>query len=111
MEHKKNKIQDIALRNKLKSIFTDNDEYQNIFDKVLHYGIPEFIYRDFHQKRKLESRDLYFYFQPGSDVKFINNDQELTGKIKHYDLNNKTIEITYLNEVLTINIINVCRII
>jgi hypothetical protein len=111
MQHKKNKIQDIAIRNKLKSIFSDNKEYQKVFDSILCFGVPNFIYRDFHQKRKLENRDLYFYFQPGSDVKFMHNDQELTGKIKHYDLENKTVEISYLSEILTINIVNVCRIV
>jgi len=110
MEHKKNKIQDIAIRNNLKSIFSSNEEYRKVFGKVLHFGIPDFIYRDFHQKRKLEMRDLYFYFQPGSDVKFIYMNQELTGKIKHYDLDNKTVEIEYLSETITLNITHVCRI-
>jgi hypothetical protein len=111
MEHKKNKIEDIAIRNKLKSIFSNNNEYQKVFDKVLHFGIPDFIYRDFHQKRKLESRDLYFYFQPGSDVKFIHNNIELTGKIKYYNLETKILEIEYLSEILTINISDACRIV
>jgi len=110
MAHKKNKIQDIAERNKLKSIFSDNVEYQRIFDSVMHYGIPSFTYRDEYQKRKLEKRDMYFYFKPGSDVKFING-SEFTGKIKYYDLENKTIQIEYELGSINIKIEYVCRII
>jgi len=111
MEHKRNKVNDIAVRNKLKSIFSDNTEYQKIFDDVLRFGVPNFSYRDEYQKKKLEKRDMYFYFQPGSDIKFIKDNGEYTGKIKHYDLENQIIEVNFNEEVLTLSIDKVCRVI
>lgn len=112
MQHKRTRIEDIAVRNKLRSIFSDNTEYQRIFDSVLVFGIPKFSYRDFHQQKKLEKRDLYFYFQPGSDVKYINADKEKhVGKIKHYDLENQTVHIENGAINILVKIENVCRII
>jgi hypothetical protein len=112
MTHKQNKIEDIALRNKLKSIFTDKREYLKIFEEVLCFGVPNFTYRDYYQQTKLQKRDTYFYFQPGSDVKYINESGvECLGKIKKYSIENQTVTIETKSEPITINIKNVCRII
>lgn len=108
MQHKQNKIEDISLRNKLKSIFTDKHEYQKVFDKILCWGIPEFQYRDYYQESRLKNRDLYFYFQPGSDVKVKDGVKEYTGKIKSYDLENNFIVLENNNQI---KIENVCRIV
>ena len=112
MTHKQNKIEDIALRNKLKSIFTDKREYLKIFEEVLCFGVPNFTYRDYYQQTKLQKRDMYFYFQPGSDVKYINESgDECLGKIKKYSIENNSVTIETGSEPITINIKNVCRII
>ena len=61
MEKKKGVIEDISLRNNLKTIFTDNkkkeEKYREIYKCI---GFPNFVYRDENEKNLLYNRDLKF---------------------------------------------------
>jgi hypothetical protein len=84
---KKKKIEDIALRNCLKSIFTSDeirDKYYNkVFNKI---GYPNFVYKDEQERELLELSDLQNYYHNGSEVR-IGDDGEMIGKVCDLDLN------------------------
>jgi hypothetical protein len=111
MKHKKNKIEDIALRNKLNSIFSDKSEYVKVFDKVLTFGIPNFSYRDSYHEKKLSSRDIYFYFQPGSDIKIIINNSIELGKLINYDIKSMMAIVSINKLIYKVKIENICRVV
>jgi len=108
MAHKRNKILDIALRNKLQSIFDSKEKYNELISQILVWGIPKLQYRDIVQERRLKKRDLYHYFKPGTDVKVKNGSGVLIKKIEWYDLDKNLIK---LKDDLIVNINDVCRLV
>lgn len=84
MKGKKEKIDDIAIRNSLKSIFTDKEtkieKYQVIYNKM---GLPNFIYKNEQDKLINEDKDKKYYYMIGSEVKVktLNSEEERIGKI------------------------------
>lgn len=111
MRHKKNKIEDISLRNNLVSIFSDKNEYEKISKEVLKFGIPKFVYRDYYQQTKLKNRDLYFYFQPGSDVRVIIDEDFFVGKILRYDTKENIVFVGIDNITHKLKFEQICRIV
>ena len=72
LKYKKLKIDDIARRNSLPSIFsskTVKDQYRNkIWNDI---GIPSFIYKDEINREEFELKDFRYYFASGSEVKVL----------------------------------------
>lgn len=75
MEGKRLKIEDIASKNRLKSIFNNRDEYLKIYGEIIpEWGMPIFSYRDEVQREKLEKWDIIFFFNRESEIKILNED-------------------------------------
>lgn len=114
-EQKRNNIEDIASRNKIPSIFNDNNTKDLFYNKVYNeWGPPAFLYKDDAHKMEYENWDLINYYLKDNDVKFRleGQDQIFLGKIINFDLKNKeiTIKENISNEVDTYKIENVTRI-
>lgn len=80
MDGKKKKIFDIAFKNSIKTIFPDMKVgVTSLYDEELRIrlykevyndkGMPNFIYRDDHQKSLLAEKDRKCYFMLGSEVR------------------------------------------
>lgn len=75
MVGKKDKIQDIATRNRFSSIFDTQEEYNRLFSKVVpEWGMPEFMYVSTQQFEKLNKWDKLFFFSKGCEVKVLQED-------------------------------------
>lgn len=78
MEFKKQKIVDIASRNKIPCIFDDASLRAEFIGKVYpDVGLPKF---------ELDTQDIVNYFHPGCEVKVIVDGELLFGKISSVEL-------------------------
>lgn len=95
MVQKKEKINDIASRNNLPSIFNDKKIKKNFYGQVYNpnsFGIPNFLYKDEEHRKKYELLDKKYYYFPGSEVKIIIDAEMKVGNIESVDFNiNKAI--------------------
>lgn len=113
-EGKKQRIEDIAERNHLPSIFSDEDLRKDMDAKVYRpAGFPNFIYRDEEHCLKQEPYDYIYYYLQGSDVRFDFMDEIKTGIIVSYNNYEKKVTIRFNNsDVLeTLPVARVSRII
>jgi len=79
MGYKKEKIQDIALRNGLPTIFSDNSTKQEMYSKVhTNSGCPNFVYRDEEEKQTYHYRDITNYFCVGAEVSIEDEDGKVS---------------------------------
>jgi hypothetical protein len=83
LEHKEFKVKDIAQRNGLPCIFTDEkirEQYRlKIFNET---GIPSFFYKDEYDRAEFEIKDFRYYFSAGSEVKvLVGNGEVSIGKV------------------------------
>jgi len=77
MEAKKGRIIDMAIRNRSKVIFEGvklgfQDLYSeklrnDLYERVVGRGVPDFMYRDSYQREKLTKYDLVNYFKYGKE--------------------------------------------
>lgn len=82
MEQKRIKIEDIADRNKLQSIFSCNQYKIEVYRSVIpDFGIPMFFYRDDDQYQELRKWDIINYFAKDSEVKIKNENTTVIGYI------------------------------
>lgn len=116
MKGKKEKIEDFGMRNRMPTIFDNEKVRLQITEELIPVrGLPEFIYRDDEERRKLRPLDKKFYYSKSSSVKvFYNvgdNDFEV-GEIKSYDAENNIVKVRIRNtgEIKTVSCDNVCRI-
>jgi len=116
MEQKKIKIDDIASRNDLVSIFTEGEEgnnyrkemYGGIYNKK---GLPNFIYRDQEMQSMFEESDINFYYLEGGEVKIVEeNKSMLVGTIESVDLLEKRVKVKLGKKVKDFSMENVTRI-
>lgn len=88
MEQKKEKIQDIAQKNYLPSIFTDKKVKQHKYSEVYkNFGIPVFVYKDEEHRKRSEILDKKYYYLPGSEVRITIDGEIKIGKIEEVDFN------------------------
>lgn len=86
MEGKEQKIEDIATRNSLPTIFTDRDLRTEIYHLVYREkGYPNFSYRDELEAESLVDLDRYYYYMNNSQVKFFIKDKMKIGTIISVD--------------------------
>lgn len=87
MQRKKDKITDIAERNKIPSIFSDQELLKKVDSKIKGpQGFPIFNYKDQNEYDKLYLSDLNNYYHKGSEVRV--NPTETTfcfGIIENFD--------------------------
>jgi len=70
-EGKKEKIESIALQNCLPSIFNSETSREKYLGKFFNeFGLPNFTYKNEDSKEKMGKWDKYYYFSPGTSVKF-----------------------------------------
>lgn len=104
MKGKKEKIEDIAIRNSLKTIFNDKEtkikKYKEIYNDQ---GYPNFFYRNEEDRLNNEIKDKRNYYMIGSEVKVfsINGGEEKIGKIDSISFKTMTAKIEFedINEI------------
>jgi len=81
-EAKKDKIDKIASKNGLPSIFNDVHYRDRYIKKFLNKsGVPNFTYKDDVIKKKMSCWDAHYFFQKGTSVKFDVNDETFVGNV------------------------------
>lgn len=73
--HKENKIIDISERNHLPSIFNDEALKKSLINKIYgDFGLPNFTYRNGVEKKELQPKDVYYYYNSGVEVRVKTDD-------------------------------------
>lgn len=102
-EGKKVKINEIADRNSLPSIFTDSDLMDTLSKRVYVEGTtPCFVYKNEDHKLQQEYYDFYYYYSVGKEVRFLLDSEMVVGVIKSYKTFSQNIEVEYKGKVLTL---------
>ena len=82
-QKKREKIDQIALENRLPSIFNDAGQRDRYLLKFFgQQGVPAFCYRDEYQSKVKGYWDIYYYFMEGSSVRFTDCDEVCLGRIQ-----------------------------
>ena len=104
-------INEIAEKNHLPTIFTDN-EMRHIFERKMYgiQGLPIFCYKNEEDRIKQEPLDLTYYFAIGTEVRCEEFDEQKIGIIKSYQPYSSTISITIAEQVVTCDVKMVTRI-
>jgi hypothetical protein len=94
-EGKKKTVEQIAEKNRLPTIFTD-EEMRRIFELKVYRekGIADFTYRDEAHREAQEPLDYIYYFSKGSDVRFDWFGEQKIGTIKSYVPGEKVVLVT-----------------
>lgn len=78
MEFKKQKIVDIATRNRLSTIFDDEQVKAKIYNQCIpQWGLPIFIYQSEDDYNNQRHWDIINYFAVGSEVKILMDDNSI----------------------------------
>lgn len=95
MEFKRKAILDIALRNRLQTIFDkDSDICKEIYLAVYREkGLPNFVYKDEETKQKYGRFDKINYFSIGSEIRTHIKDKEIIGRLMEVDLHNMSAKL------------------
>ena len=87
---KRQKIEDISLRNNLENIFTSEYLRCKFYDEVYNKsGLPNFLYRDENDKAKRGNLDIYNYFAKDTLVTVLYNECCMKGKIEGVNIKEK----------------------
>lgn len=90
--YKRDKIEDIAVKNGLPSIFSDKDEDLKVRQRVLGTtGFPEIRYRDDTDRDEKEFTDKTNYYLPGSEVRVDSDDGVFVGTVVKFNLVSDTV--------------------
>lgn len=82
MDRKRKRIEDIASRNKIPTIFSSDQEMDRVREDVYGpNGYPQFTYRDLEEEQELKYKDFKYYYRTNSDVRIQVDDQVLIGKL------------------------------
>ncbi len=114
MRGKKNVIEDIAKKNNLVSIFSNQEEYDKFRLEIYgERGKPKFQYKNKKIRLEFEEKDNLYYYYIKSEVRVFSKEEnrEDLGKIKFVNLNADLIEVELENEnIIVTNLNNVTRI-
>lgn len=82
---KKVKIENIAIKNNLPTIFDDEEMMSTLKQKIYRTtGLPNFLYKDNRQRATQEYYDMLFFFHKGIDVRIDIAGEVVVCKITHY---------------------------
>ena len=99
-EKKKEKIEDIAIRNALKSIFNDKDtEHQFIESIYGHGGLPNFYYPNKKVEDKQRYWDIINYYSKGAEVKCKDKDMDIFGSIIEFDYKTDIVRVAVNDQI------------
>lgn len=95
MKFKETKISDIALRNRISSIFDSSDAFEEFrFIVCREKGYPNFVYKDQRDREENESKDFRYYYSEGSDVKVtVDDNNYVLGVVISAHSESKTVEV------------------
>lgn len=84
-EGKRQVIDNIAEKNQLPTIFTDDDMKRSFESKIYNpSGLPTFAYKNEENRKAQEPLDLLYYYHKGADVRFEWYNEIKVGKVKSY---------------------------
>lgn len=117
MNFKKEKIEDISMKNGLPTIFNDKkvreEKYKSIYGNS--FGFPNIPYREDVDPKaeELRSSDRYYYYSQGSEVKVKYIEEVVIGTIEEVDFITEKIKIKLLDkeELISVDFKDVSRII
>lgn len=94
MRYKREKIEDIAQRNDLPTIFSSKDGKANEMYKQVYakFGVPSFQYKDTADREKFEYNDLINYFIVDAEVKVLREDGDVDVAII---VDNESLEVAW----------------
>jgi len=113
LEQKKEKIDDISIRNHLESesIFENNEYRKEMYSRIYNeQGLPNFIYRDEKMRAQLEESDIINYYYEGSEVRVKINDKIEIGNIENINLMAELVEVRINEEIQSFFMKDVVRI-
>lgn len=103
MKGKRDIIEDLSIRNSLKSIFNNKDKkiekYKQIYNSI---GYPNFFYKDENDKEIFEMKDKKNYYMTGSDFRVNIEGKEKIGVLKTVSFATQTAEIDFGNNEMNI---------
>jgi hypothetical protein len=98
MDFKKEKIENVAGKNDLPNIFTDDKLYMHYRKLVLgEGGFPKIRYRNQQEKNRLEVSDMTNYYLKGSEVKVVDSAVRV-GRITQFDILNETVTVKFYDD-------------
>lgn len=116
LDNKKSKIEDIATRNGLPSIFRDDTLFDGYRERIVEeWGIPSFFYKDEADRAEFEMKDFRYYFSKGSEIKVKLNEEGESG-IATINISPKLgedvvdVQLRGTNETLKVSIKHIVRI-
>lgn len=110
-EGKRAVIENIAEKNHLPSIFTDDEMKRDYEQKIYRpKGFPDFKYKDEENRIAQEPLDLLFYYYKGTEVRVEVMGEIKVGKVKSYLPYKEDILLEIADETITFSIKEVTRI-
>jgi len=111
MKFKKEKIDDIVLRNCLPSIFTSESTKQRYYSKIYNKsGLPNFIYKDDTERQVQYVLDVQNYYSVNSDVKVDIGEDVEVGSISELNIDKQVVFVKINNKILDFEFSKVTRI-
>ncbi len=97
---KKEKIDSIATRNCIPSIFTSETMREKYMTQFFNeWGLPNFTYKDKASETMMGRWDKYYYFAKGTSVKFKDQDDSvLTGVIQENNVEEGIAVVSYMGD-------------
>ena len=94
LEGKKDKIQNICMKDGLPSLFTNDlvrlSFYKSVYGDI---GYPDFHYKDADNKEEFYERDFHYYYWSGTDFKVNETGEIKVGKLSSIDRDNSIVHI------------------
>lgn len=113
MDGKKEKIDDIAARNGLPSIFTDDDMKKRYYNEVYGDSYPDFVYKSDREEEQLKPKDRDNYYQEGEDFKIVTGEDDFKfGTLISIDHDKEVakLKVRYEEKMMTAHVDNIQRI-
>lgn len=111
LQGKKLKIEEIGIKNRIPTIFTDKDLFESFEKKIYRDGTyPLFYYRDAEHKIVQEPLDLLFYYYRGTEVRFLEEETVKVGVVQNYEIGRDSLTLKEDGLVKRVNLNNCQRI-
>jgi hypothetical protein len=114
MSHKRAKIEDIASRNSLPTMFNDTKVKEAIYSRIIPaFGLPNFSYKNEEVRAELEAKDIANYYAQDGEVKVMQKDTSLKfGVLCNANVNTGVAYVMYKGETApdTCNLAELARI-
>ena len=112
-EGKRVKIESIGNKNKIPTIFNDNELKNDLINRIYNdYSYPDFHYKDEENRNSQGYWDLLNYYSKGSEVRYEDMGEVKVGRVVEYTPFSEQIRIQCIktNEIQTVLVNKVIRI-